>query len=157
MTDVPSQLQRELKQTRPFLSPAQEAAVSILRTSDMLRRRIAAVIEPEGITMQQYNVLRILRGSYPKPLATLEIAERLIEQTPGITRLLDRLEEKGLVSRQRSAEDRRLVHCWVTPEGLALLERLQLAVDEADEVSMRKLDRVEVEALIDMLARIRAS
>jgi DNA-binding MarR family transcriptional regulator len=96
-----SLLLKELRQTRPFPSAADEAAVAILRTADRIKRRLSAVVAPEGITLQQYNVLRILAGSHPDPLPTLEIAERMIEQTPAITGLLDRLEHKGLARRER--------------------------------------------------------
>ena len=117
-------LQRELKQKRPFRSPAQEGLISIVRTSDQLRRVLERVIEVQGITGQQFNVLRILRGAAPDPLPVLEIGERMIEEAPGITRLLDRLEAKGLVTRARCLKDRRQVHCRITPEGLDLLKLL---------------------------------
>ncbi|MFP5247340.1 MAG: MarR family winged helix-turn-helix transcriptional regulator, partial [Thermoanaerobaculia bacterium] len=116
-------LRDELKQTRPFVTRTQEAALALLRTADLVRRSIGAVVEPEGITMQQYNVLRILRGAGEKGLPTLEIAERMVEQTPGITRLIDRLETKQLVGRERCPTDRRQVFCRITKEGLALLAR----------------------------------
>ncbi len=82
-----SQLQREIKQRKPFQSRAQEAAIGLLRTADTVRREIASVVEPHGITLQQYNVLRILRGAGALGLPTLEIAARMVEQAPGITRL----------------------------------------------------------------------
>ena len=97
----------EIKQSRPFPSKGEEAVVALMRTSDLVRRLVSDVVEPHGITLQQYNVLRILRGSRPDSLPTLEIAARMIEQAPGITRLLDRLERKGLIRRQRCPEDRR--------------------------------------------------
>jgi DNA-binding MarR family transcriptional regulator len=96
-----SRLQDELKQNKPFPSAAHEGGLGLMRTADVLRRRGAAVVEPRGITLQQYNVLRILRGAGEEGLPTLEVAARMVEQTPGITRLLDRLEVKGLVRRQR--------------------------------------------------------
>ncbi len=102
----------------------QQALVSLFRTTDAVRRALAAVLEPHGLTGQQYNVLRILRGAHPDPLPVMEVAERMMEQTPGITRLLDRLEAKGLVVRVRCREDRRQVHCSVTEAGLALLAGL---------------------------------
>ncbi len=117
MRDADSPLRSEIKQNKPFRSPGEEAAVALMRTSDVLHRRLADVVEPHGITHQQYNVLRILRGSAPEPLPTLEIASRMIEQAPGITRLLDRLEAKSLVRRERCKEDRRQVHCWITAAG----------------------------------------
>ncbi len=101
-----SRLQEEIKQTKPFRSVSQEAMIGLFRTTDMLRRRASTLLDPEGITPQQYNVLRILRGAGTEGLPTLEIASRMIEQAPGITRLLDRLETKRLVSRERCPEDR---------------------------------------------------
>ena len=150
----PSLLQQEIKQ-RAFRSSAQEATIAILRTADVLRRTIGALLEPHGVTMQQYNVLRILRGSFPDPLPTLEIGERLIEQTPGVTRLLDRLEEKGLVRRARCTEDRRLVHCWITPAGLELLAELDPVADEADERLGDSFEPAELRQLIALLERVR--
>src|SRR5918998_6288391 len=119
-----SRLPRELKQTKPFPAKSQEAAVALMRTADLIRRSVSGVIEPHGITTQQYNVLRILRGAGEAGLPTLDIAERMIEQTPGITRLIDRLEAKRLVSRERCLTDRRQVFCRITAEGLTLLAAL---------------------------------
>lgn len=150
-----SQLENELKQTRPFRSPYQEATVGLLHTADVLRRRFEDLFHERGLTMQQYNVLRILRGARPESLPTMEIADRMIERTPGITRLVDRLEEKGLARRERSPEDRRCVLCTVTDEGLELLEELDAPVREADEEALAVLDRDEVESLIRMLDRVR--
>src|SRR5262249_27588175 len=113
MKRTPSAIQRELKQTRPFPSRRQEGAVALMRTADQLRHLLDKCLEPAGITTQQYNVLRILRGARPERLPTLEIAERMIERTPGITRLLDRLEAKQLVHRERFSSDRRQVLCTV--------------------------------------------
>jgi DNA-binding MarR family transcriptional regulator len=155
MTRRESTLQQEIRQAHPFRSPAQEATVAILRTADIVRRRLARVVEPHRITLQQYNVLRILRGAHPEPMPTLEIGERLIEQTPGITRLLDRLEEKGLVRRERCLEDRRLVHTWITRRGLELLQALDEAVDRADEEAVSALESGELEKLSAMLGRVR--
>src|SRR5229473_5817955 len=111
----------EIRQRRPFPSVAHEAIVALLRTADLVRRQVATLVEPHGITPQQYNVLRILRGAGEKGLPTLEIAERMIEQTPGITRLIDRLQTKNLVARERCLTDRRQVFCRITPAGLSLL------------------------------------
>src|SRR5438445_6730714 len=117
-------LEQEIKQKRPFPSQRQRAVVGLLRTADVVGRFVDAVIEHQGVTGQQYNVLRILRGAGERGLPTLEIAERMIEQTPGITRLIDRLEAKKLVLRERCAADRRQVFCRITPAGLDLLTRL---------------------------------
>jgi DNA-binding MarR family transcriptional regulator len=149
-------LQREIKQRRPFASKAQEAAVALLRTADVVRRRLAQTVEPHGITLQQYNVLRILKGASPDPLPTLEIAHRMIEEQPGITRLLDRLDAKGLVRRERCAEDRRQVHCWITDEGRELLAGLDPAVDAADEAAVAALSATQVQQLVRLLEVVRS-
>ena len=94
----------EIKQTRPFRNRSQEAAVALLRTANVLRRRIDALVSGEGITVQQYNVLRILRGS-KAPLPTMEIAERMIEDAPGITRHVCNLEKLGYIRREQWAGD----------------------------------------------------
>ena len=149
-------LQEELQQTRPFRSPAEEAYLGLVRTTDLLRRRLSALLESEGVTHQQYNVLRILAGVHPEPLATLEVADRLIEQAPGITRLLDRMESKGLVERKRCAADRRQMHCSVTPAGIELLDRLKDPVLAEIEAAFRCIGPARIEGLSRTLDDLRA-
>ena len=149
-------LQRELRQSRPFESPAHEAVLNLLRTADCLRRRIAEVVEPRGVTAQQYNVLRILRGAGATPLPTLDIADRMVEQAPGVTRLLDRLEAKRLVTRQRCATDRRQVLCRITPAGLSLLADLDAPVRRANAAALGGLTVASQRQLIRLLERVRA-
>ncbi len=149
-------IQEDIKQTRPFASKGQEATIALLRTADVVRRRVARVVEREGTTLQQYNVLRILRGA-PGPLSALDIAERLIEETPGVSRLIDRLVVKKLVRRTRSAQDRRRLECSITPLGLELLKRLDRDVDRADAASMEVLSSDELAGLTRLLDRIRAA
>jgi DNA-binding MarR family transcriptional regulator len=151
-----SALQAEIKQTRPFRSTAHEAAVGLLRTADVVRRRFAAVIAPSGVTPQQYNVLRILRGAGADGLPTLEIAERMVENTPGITRLIDRLEAVKLVERERSTEDRRAVFCRVTKKGLGLLAGLDDAVDAANDAALAMLPERSKRELVRLLDAVRA-
>jgi DNA-binding MarR family transcriptional regulator len=151
-----SRLQREIRQTRPFGSVAQEALLALIRTTDRVKRVGAERIAPHGVTVQQYNVLRILRGAGPEGLPTLEIADRMLEQAPGITRLLDRLEAKRLVARERCPTDRRQVTCRITRTGLSLLEKLDPIVNEADEIVGASLTQRELEQLITLLDRIRA-
>lgn len=151
-----SRLQAELRQGKPFQSPAQELVVALMRTTDLVSRRLTSVVEPQGLTLQQYNVLRILRGGGAEGVPTLEVAARMIEQTPGITRLLDRLEDKGLVRRERCQHDRRQHLCWVTPRGLALLERLEAPMVAAAEATVKRLGRPDRTTLIRLLDAIRA-
>jgi DNA-binding MarR family transcriptional regulator len=152
---LPSAILREIKQTRPFSSRSEEATVALLRTTDLVRRSIAAVVEPHGITLQQYNVLRILRGAGAEGLPTLEIAQRMIEQTPGITRLIDRLESKKLVTRRRCTEDRRCVYCIVTNAGLALLAKLDRPVTAAADSVFKIGNQRELGQLVVILDRLR--
>ena len=152
-----SRLQEELKQNKPFPSTAHEGALGLMRTADVLRRRGAAIVEPRGITLQQYNVLRILRGAGEEGLPTLEVAARMVEQTPGITRLMDRLEAKSLVRRQRCPKDRRQHLCWITPAGRTLLDELEQPMNEAVEAGFAKLDETDRIAFIRLLDAIRAA
>jgi DNA-binding MarR family transcriptional regulator len=146
---------QELKQNKPFPSKAQEAAVALLRTADVFRRIIASVVEPKGITAQQYNVLRILRGAGERGLPTLEIADRMVETTPGITRLIDRLETKKLVARERCLTDRRQVFCRITSPGLTLLKALDTPILNATGTALGVLKKTELASLIDLLDRTR--
>jgi MarR family transcriptional regulator, organic hydroperoxide resistance regulator len=156
MSDGASAIQREIQQQKPFRSPGQEAVVALLRTADVVRRFVARVIDPFDVTPQQYNVLRILRGAGEPGIPTLAIADRMIEETPGITRLLDRLEAKGLVRRERCPEDRRQVLCYSTPAGLDLLARIDGLMDEADEAALGALTPEEIAQLLRLLDAVRA-
>ncbi|NJL29724.1 MAG: MarR family transcriptional regulator [Thermoanaerobaculia bacterium] len=156
--DTPTSLLREeIQQNRPFRSASQEATLGLFRTTSLVRRLFSRIVEPKGITLQQYNVLRILRGAGPDGLPTLAISERMVERMPGITRLVDRLEEKALVARERSTSDRRLVLCRITPGGLALLDELEPAIYEADDRCLDMLSTAEQRELIRLLDKIRAA
>lgn len=151
-----SVLRDEIKQTRPFSSPAHEALVSILRTAAVVQRHISQVVDGSGITIQQYNVLRILRGAGSAGLPTLAIRNRMIEEAAGITRLLDKLETAGHVVRERSTPDRRQVLCHITPAGLRLLSQLDEPVDAANDYALAMLDDAEKRALVELLGAVRA-
>ena len=151
-----SVLRDEIKQTRPFSSPAHEALVSILRTAAVVQRHISQVVDGSGITIQQYNVLRILRGAGSAGLPTLAIRDRMIEEAAGITRLLDKLETAGHVVRERSTPDRRQVLCHITPAGLRLLTELDEPVDAANDYALAMLDDAEKRALVELLGAVRA-
>ncbi len=157
MPTCTSALQDELKQTRPFTSPAHEAFVSILRTAAVVQRHLAHVVEGSGVTVQQYNVLRILRGAGEVGLPTLAIRDRMVEEAAGITRLLDKLEAAGHVVRERSTPDRRQVLCRITPIGLRLLSALDAPVDGANETAFAALDENEKQNLVELLGAVRAS
>jgi DNA-binding MarR family transcriptional regulator len=144
-------IQRELKQNRPFVTRSEEATVALIRTADLVRRAVAGIVEPHGITLQQYNVLRILRGAGERGLPTLDIAERMVEQTPGITRLIDRLETKKLVKRERCKTDRRQVFCRITATGLELLAGIDQPLREAEEVALSALTQKQLAQLMSLL------
>lgn len=145
----------ELKITRPLRSRAQEAAVALLRTAHLIRRRVDQALADEDITNQQYNVLRILRGARG-PLPTMEISSRMIETSCGITRLVTTLEEKGLLRREQWPSDRRQSLCQITAPGLRLLERLDEPVNSADEAIIgMALSPEQIATLLDLLSEIR--
>lgn len=156
MARASTPLQREIRQTKPFQSAAHEAVIGLLRTADLVQRLLASVIEPHGITVQQYNVLRILRGAGDAGMPTLAVAERMIQQAPGMTRLLDRLELKGLIRRERCRADRRQHLCWITGEGAVVLDGLDAPIREAQDAYMRALPDADCRRLVALLDRIRA-
>src|SRR5216684_4999434 len=150
-------VQHAIRQRRPFESVAHEAIVALMRTTDLVRRQIAALVEPYGITVQQFNVLRILRGAGDDGLPTLEVAERMIEQTPGVTRLLDRMEAKELVRRQRCPKDRRQHLCWITARGLAVLQKIDAVSQRAADDVLKGLRTKDRETFVRLLDAIRAA
>lgn len=153
---VTTSILEDIKQSRPFRSESHEAYVTLLRTADDAKRFVGQVLEPEGVTLQQYNVLRILRGAGSDGLPTLSVAERMIERTPGVTRLIDRMERKGWVCRKRCTQDRRRVWCRITDEGLDLLARLDAPVDAVDDIIAGALEAEDLRLLLDAMNRIRA-
>jgi len=151
VAQMKAQLDGEAKQKRPVHSRQQDAMVSILRTANYLDRFCSPVFDQHGITSQQFNVLRILRGAGLGGLPTLDIAERMIERAPGITRLLDRLEGKKLARRERPSDNRRQVLCYITKLGLDLLEELETPVRSKVNQALHRLDEPEIEELIRLL------
>ena len=152
-----SRLVEELQQTRPFPSVAQEALVGIARTASVTDRTIAHLIAPYGLSTAQYNVLRILRGAAPEGLATLAIRDRMIDPASAITRLVDKLEQSGHLSRERLTEDRRSIRCRITPKGSAVLAELDPQLGVLDKQIGEALSADEVRELIGLLDRFRAA
>jgi DNA-binding MarR family transcriptional regulator len=130
--------------------------LDLLRTSDVLSRRLAYILKNEDLSSNQYNVLRILRGA-PEGLACGEIGSRMISRDPDITRLLDRLEKRGLISRCRETKDRRTVLTRISPEGLKLLARLDEPVQQAHREQLGHLGRERLKALAELLRESRES
>ena len=151
-------VQDVIKQTRPFASLGQEALIGLLLTTERLRWPLQDLLCSRGdLTPQQYNVLRILRGAGKGGLPTLEIAARMIERTPGITRMIDRLERKELVERERAADDRRMVLCRISSAGRVLLRSLDTPIDELDARLLDALTKAETRELIRLLNKLRNS
>jgi DNA-binding MarR family transcriptional regulator len=152
-----STVQSEIRQSRPFRSAAQEATIALLRTASIVNRALARVVEPAGLSLAQYNALRIIRGAGTGGIATLSIRERMIDEGTTITRLLDKLEESGLIRRERTVPDRRQVLCYVTDTGRKLLETLDPRVDSADEAAMGDLTEPQLDRFIELLDAVRAT
>ena len=156
VTSKPSAVQTEIRQTRPFSSRRQEATIALLRTASVVSRVLERVVEPAGLSLAQYNALRIVRGAGSAGIPTLAVRERMIQEGTTITRILDKLEASGLVRRERSTPDRRQVVCYVTPDGRRLLERIDPKVNAADEKVVAGLSAGELDRLISMLDDIRS-
>lgn len=150
-----SQLASELKQTKPFTSPVQEAVLSIKRTAALLELRLAELLRPYGVTPTQYNVLRILRGAGADGLPRCEVQGRLVAPVADTTRLLDRLEKMGLVSRTRNTDDRRVVTSKITPRGLALLDKVAAPLKKFEEDEVGQVSDARLRSLIGILDEVR--
>jgi DNA-binding MarR family transcriptional regulator len=149
-------LQQELRQNRPFRNPRQEALLSIERTAALLGHALAEGLRPWGVTPTQYNVLRILRGGGESGLCRHQIRDRMVTPVPDVTRLLDRLEEAGLVRRWRSTADRRQVRTQITAPGLELLADLDPVVDELEAEQIGHVPDDDLRKLIRLLEHVRA-
>lgn len=131
-----------------------DAYITILRTAEALQRQLAELLRPVDLSMAQFNVLRILRGAGAAGLSCGEVSERLIRYDPDITRLLDRLEARGLTERTRDARDRRVVLSRITSKGLALLADLDAPVDRLHEAQVGHIDDGRLAALTEVLQEV---
>ena len=148
-------LQAELKQTIPFTSREQEAYLSLLRTADALESQVEAWLKEFGLTGTPYNALRILRGAGPEGLPCREIGERMITHDPDITRLLDRLEERGFVERARAKNDRRVIYGKITGAGLKLLREMDAPLEKHGREMLRHVGQEKLKQLIELLELVR--
>jgi DNA-binding MarR family transcriptional regulator len=140
---------------RRFDSPQQEVYLSLWRTYDRLRMHEDRLFSDHNLTAQQYNALRLLRAEHPGTLPTLTLAARLVSHAPDITRLLDRLAERGLVVRERMADNRRVVRVGITDAGLALLKQLDVPVRQCHQVQLGHLSSAQLKALVELLRACR--
>jgi DNA-binding MarR family transcriptional regulator len=138
-----------------FDSPEQEAYLGLWRTYDRLRALEDELFARHGLTAQQYNALRLLSARHPAPVATLALAGRLISRAPDITRLLDKLDERGLIARDRPAGNRRVVEVVITTIGLGLLRKLDAEVRACHERQLGHLRRADLRRLVELLREVR--
>jgi DNA-binding MarR family transcriptional regulator len=153
---VAGRLQRELQQTKPFALVEEEAHLNIRRTADLLAQLFIDLLEPYHLTGTQYNVLRILRGAGETGLHCRDIGERMLNRDPDITRLLDRLAKRGLITRAVSSQDRRALTVTISPEGLELLKELDGKLRSLHKRAMRGVGRNQLHTLIEILENVRA-
>lgn len=152
---MPTTLREELKQRKPFTSLQQEAQLSVMRTSAMLVDAFERMLKPYGITSTQYNVLRILRGAEPTGLCRNDLRDRMLTRMPDVTRLLDRMEESGLIDRTRETSDRRMVMTRIAGKGRRLLDDLEPEVAREHERAFARLTKEQMRTLIAHLAAVR--
>lgn len=148
-------LQAEIRQTKPFRSLEEEAYLSLLRTADRLMRKEVEALKQHALSPTQYNALRILRGAGSEGVTCREMSERLLTKDPDVTRLIDRLDARGLIARARSDRDRRVVRTRITPKGLELLAQLDEPMHQWTLALLGHMDQEELRSLIQLLNRAR--
>jgi DNA-binding MarR family transcriptional regulator len=154
---VTTDLQTELKQKKPFPRISAEALVSILRTAAVLDHQLTDALKPFGITHTQYNVLRILRGAGAAGLCGREVAERMVSPVPDVSRLLDRMEDTDLISRERDSEDRRHVTARISRKGLALLDETTPRLEAVERARFGQLPAGRLQQLLEVLTAVRGN
>jgi MarR family transcriptional regulator, organic hydroperoxide resistance regulator len=140
---------------RPALSPAASLFISLQKIANALSLETEQLLKPHGLTGTQYNVLRILRGAEPDGLPCSGIGERMISHDPDMTRLLDRMEKRGLLFRARQTQDRRIVKTRITPAGLALLKNLDQPVRDLHKRQFRHISSARLKTLTELLEELR--
>ncbi len=141
--------------SRPVLSLENRIFVALLQTADTLGQQAQQLLKAAGLTGAQYNVLRILRGAQPQGLPCRGIGDRMISRDPDMTRLLDRMEKRGLITRERQTDDRRVVKTRITPHGLSLLKTLDQPVRELHKRQFRHMSPARLKILSDLLEEVR--
>jgi DNA-binding MarR family transcriptional regulator len=149
-------LQEEIRQTRPFATVEQEASLSIARTAALLEHAVGEALKPYGLTPTQYNALRILRGAGDDGLCRNEVGERMVAIVPDATRLLDRLDQMGLVTRSREGTDRRFVRSRLTAPGRQLVDSLDGVMTELHARHLGHLGADRLRTLVELLEAARS-
>ena len=148
-------LKQEIKQKRPFRSVQEEAVLALARTADILAAPLNELLRASDLSASQYNVLRILRGAGDDGLPCGEISSRMVRRDPDLTRLLDKLEARGLVRRARSTEDRRVVTATITAPALKLLDQLDGPIDETLKRTLAGVSTAKLKTLLEILEELR--
>jgi DNA-binding MarR family transcriptional regulator len=154
---APKTLRDELKMAKPFKSLEEEAILSIARTAALIEHAGAEAFKPYGLTITQYNVLRILRGAGDEGLCRNEVGERLVTKVPDVTRLLDRMEAAGLIVRERGGQDRRFVATRITDKALKLLEKIDRELPAMHARQLGRVSQKRLRELISILEEVRSS
>lgn len=157
LSGVKKKLPPGVRPRQPLASLEQDVFLNLLRAADLLAQGLEAALRPSGLTATQYNVLRILRGAGEPGLACRQIGARMLTHDPDVTRLLDRLERRGLVRRQREVEDRRVITTRITPEGLRLLGELDGTITDLHRRQLGHLGEERLRTLIDLLGAVRTA
>jgi DNA-binding MarR family transcriptional regulator len=148
-------IEEELKTTK-FASEKHKAILSILFTANWLENRINGHLKAFDLSHQQFNILRILKGSYPKTLSVLDIKSRMIDRMSNVSRLIEKLKQKNLVTRQEDSTDRRLVQVGLTTEGLETTEKIMQNMPNTQEFP-ESISAEEAQQLVELLDKIRTS
>ena len=154
---MPGKLQAEIHQTRPFELIEEEAVLNVVRTAEVLQRVVVDFLKEFDLSPVQYNVLRILRGAGATGATCSQIGERLLTRDPDITRLLDRMETRGLIGRVRSSEDRRAIITRITAAGMALVDRIDEPLRILHQKKLGTFGRDALLGLITELERLRGA
>lgn len=152
---MPSRLQEEIKQTKPFPTLQQEVLLNLARTSALLMHRLEQELRPYGVTFTQYNVLRIVQGAGPSGQSQFAIADRLVAPTPDVPRLLRRMEIMGLVKRTQDRNDKRVLNVRLTPRGTELLRQMESFVKKVDVAFFPNLTKAQLKTINSLLNAMR--
>jgi DNA-binding MarR family transcriptional regulator len=155
-TFMPPSVRSQIRQTKPFSTPEAEAFVTLLRVSYELEAQLTDVLREYDVTRPQFNVLRILRGAGERGLASGDIGARMVTHDSDITRLIDRMESRGLVKRERNAEDRRVVTVVLSAQGRSLVDSLDEPVRQLHDRQFVQLTKAELKTLVALLEKTRA-
>ena len=149
-------LEKEIRQTKAIRLLEEEASLNIVRTADVLLAKLADLLKPYGLSGTQYNVLRILRGAGDAGVTCKDVASRMLTRDPDITRLMDRLEKRGLLTRDRAKEDRRFVTTRLTAAGLDMVNELDQPIEQAHQKQMKHMTAEQLRTLVELLEEVRS-